>query len=272
MLYLLGNLRKQFKPHRVHIDGNVFHLCTSATVAVLLSFCTLLTAWEYVGTPIECHYPTIPAGVVKSFCWLESTLSHQSLFNASYNDSVIYPGTGHKTKGSGSEDQKYHTYYQWTCFLLFAQADRAEDRSQMSDFLVVSLSHNHWYLINYLICELLSVLNVVVQVAFTDYVLGGSFLAYGWDLVRWHRGEGRQFIAMCTFKYGQSCRLENLEAICVLPLSMSCSRSCGSVAYRVLFMSAPLRRRLLGWRYPNSQRISAIVSSCRPVMFSSSAS
>ncbi|KAH9377383.1 hypothetical protein HPB48_008609 [Haemaphysalis longicornis] len=125
-------------------------------------------------------------------------------------------------------------------------------------------------------------------VAFTDYVLGGGFLTYGWDLVRWHRGEGREFvspavmafprIAMCTFlKYGQSGTLENLEAICVLPLNILNEKlfaflwfwylvllllGVPAVAYRVLLLvSAPLRRRLLGWRYPDSQRISAVVSS-----------
>ncbi|XP_077532326.1 innexin shaking-B-like [Haemaphysalis longicornis] len=321
MLNLLGNLRKHFNARRVHIDGNVFRLYTSATVAFLLGFCTLLTAREYVGTPIDCHCPTMPAGVVNSFCWVESTFSHRSLFNASYNDSVIYPGTGHRPKGSGSEDRKYHTYYQWVCFLLFAQAvcfyaprwlwkaweggkvaaivaaldiraavtqNRAEVRSQMADFLVVSLNHNRCYLVKYLICELLSVLNVIVQAAFTDYVLGGSFLTYGWDLVRWHRSEGREFvspavmafprIAMCTFlKYGQSGTLENLEAICVLPLNILNEKlfaflwfwyllllllGVPAIAYRVLLLvSAPLRRRLLGWRYPDSQRISAVVSS-----------
>lgn len=320
MLHLLGNLRNLFKARRVHIDGNVFRLYTGATVAFLLAFCTLLTAKEYVGSAIDCHCPTMPAGVVNSFCWVESTFSHRSLFNASYNGSVIYPGTGHRPKGDGGDDRKYHTYYQWVCFLLFAQAicfyaprwlwkvweggrvpaivaaldirsavtqDRAELRTQMVDFLVANINRNRWYLIKYVACELLSVLNVVVQVAFTDYVLGGGFLTYGWDLVRWHRGLDREFvspavmafprIAMCTFlKYGQSGTLENLEAICVLPLNILNEKlfaflwfwyalllltGVPAVIYRVLLLvSAPLRRRLLAWRYPDSRCISAVVS------------
>ncbi|KAH9377406.1 hypothetical protein HPB48_008586 [Haemaphysalis longicornis] len=107
-----------------HIDGNVFRLYTSATVASCSASCTLLTAREYVGTPPSTAMPDdLPAGCRQLvFCWVESTFSHRSLFNASYDDSVIYSGTGHRPKGSGSDDRKYHTYYQWVCFLLFAQA------------------------------------------------------------------------------------------------------------------------------------------------------
>ncbi|KAH9377408.1 hypothetical protein HPB48_016785 [Haemaphysalis longicornis] len=313
MLNLLGNLRKHFNARRVHIDGNVFRLYTSATVAFLLGFCTLLTAREYVG---NAHRLPLPDDAGR--CRQLVLLGGVDVQPPKPRHSI--PVRGHGPKGSGSEDRKYHTYYQWVCFLLFAQAvcfyaprwlwktweggkvpaivaaldiraavtqDRAEVRSQMADFLVVSLNHNRCYLVKYLICELLSVLNVIVQVAFTDYVLGGSFLTYGWDLVRWHRGEDREFvspavmafprIAMCTFlKYGQSGTLENLEAICVLPLNILNEKlfaflwfwyllllflGVPAVAYRILLLvSAPLRRRLLGWRYPDSQRISAVVS------------
>ncbi|XP_077507583.1 innexin shaking-B-like [Amblyomma americanum] len=316
MFNLLGHLSKLFKLRTVHIDGNVFRLHTGVTVAFLMAFCMLLTAKEYVGTPIECYCPTLPESVVNSFCWVESTFSLRSLFNASYNGSVVYPGAG-PSRG----DRKYHTYYQWVCFLMFAQAlcfyaprwlwkaweggkvpaivaaldirsaipqDRADLRSQMADFLVANMNHNRCYLVKYLICEALSVFNVVAQVGFTDYVLGGGFLTYGWDLVRWHRGDGREFvspavmafprIAMCSFlKYGDSGALENREAICVLPLNILNEKLFAFlwfwyalllvagvlvVIYRVLLLlSAPLRRRLLGWRYPDNRRITAVVSS-----------
>ncbi|KAL3191565.1 hypothetical protein MRX96_059664 [Rhipicephalus microplus] len=315
MFHLLGSLSKLFRLRKVHIDGNVFRLHTGATVALLMSFSILLTAKEYVGTPIDCHCPTLPKGVVDSFCWVESTFSLRELFNASYNGTIVYPGVGH-----GRGERKYHTYYQWTCFLMFAQAlcfyapswlwkaweggkvpaivtsldirsavtqDRAELRSQMVDFLVVNMNRNRCYLVKYFLCELLSLVNVVAQTFLTDYVLGGEFLTYGWDLVRWHRGEGREFVSpavvafpritMCTFlKYGQSGTIENREAICVLPLNIVNEKlfaflwfwyglllGAGSltVVYRfLLLLSAPLRRRLLTWRYPDSKCIAAVVS------------
>lgn len=320
MLHFLGNLKKLFKARKVHTDGNVFRLHTVVTVAFLMAFGTILTTREYVGTPIDCHCPTVPKSVVDSFCWVESTFSFLPLFNTSYNANVVYPGAGHKPPKSGLADRKYHTYYQWICFLMFAQAlcfyvpkwlwkaweggkvsaivaaldirsavtqNSAELRSQMVDFLVLNMSHNRCFLFKYLLCELLTVANVIAQVAFTDYVLGGGFLTYGWDLVRWHRGENREFvspavmafprIAMCTFlKYGQSGSIENLEAICVLPLNIINEKvfaflwfwyatllSAGALAvsYRALLLvSVPLRRRLLSWRYPDSQRIAALVS------------
>lgn len=324
MLQLLGNLRNFFNARRVHIDGNVFRLHTSVTVAFLLAFCMLLTAKEYVGSPIDCHCPNLPESIVNSLCWVESTFSQRSLFSASYRDSIVYPGTGYAPVGSGTEDRKYHTYYQWICFLLFTQAlsfyaprwlwkvweggrvsaivaaldirstalqDRAEACSQMADFLVVSMNRNRWYLVKYIACELLSVLNVVVQMALTDYVLGGGFFTYGLDLVSWHRGANQEFVSpavmtfprvtMCTFlKFGQSGTLENHEAICVLPLNilneklfaflwfwyvfLLCS-GLPAVVYRALLLvTAPLRRRLVTWRYPDSKNISAVVSAMSP--------
>lgn len=325
MLHLLGNLRNFFRARRVHIDGNVFRLHTSATMAFLLAFSMLLTAREYVGSPIDCHCPNLPGSIVNSLCWVESTFSHRSLFGASYKGSTVYPGTGFAPPGISPEDRKYHTYYQWVCFLLFAQAlffyaprwlwkvweggrvsaivaaldigstvsqtDRAEARSLMADFLVVNMNRNRWYLVKYIICELLSVVNVVVQVALTDYVLGGGFFTYGLDLVSWHRGANQEFVspavmtfprvAMCTFlKFGQSGTLENYEAICVLPLNILNEKlfaflwfwyafllCCGlpAVVYRTLLLvAAPLRRRLLAWRYPDSESISAVVSAMSP--------
>ncbi|KAL3244227.1 hypothetical protein MRX96_018853 [Rhipicephalus microplus] len=322
MLHILGNLKKLFRVRKVHTDGNVFRLHTVVTVAFLMAFGTILTTKEYVGTPIDCHCPMVPKSVVDSFCWVESTFSFRALFNASFNASVIYPGAGHKPPRSGLRDRKYHTYYHWICFLMFAQAlcfyaprwlwkaweggkvsaivaaldirsamtqNSAELRSQMVDFLVLNMNHNRYFLVKYLLCELLSVANVIAQVTFTDYVLGGGFLTYGWDLVRWHRSEDhREFvspavmafprIAMCTFlKYGQSGTIENLEAICVLPLNIINEKvfaflwfwyatvlSAGvlAVSYRaLLIVNVPLRRRLLSWRYPDSRRIPALVSS-----------
>ncbi|KAK8769483.1 hypothetical protein V5799_014051 [Amblyomma americanum] len=170
MLNLLGHLSKLFKLRMVHIDGNVFGLHSGIIGAFLMAFCMLLTAIEYAGTPIECYCPTLPESVVNSFCWVDSTFSLRSLFNVSYNGSVIYPGAG-----PGRGDRKYRTYYQWVCFLMFAQAlcfnaprllwkareggkvpaimdalnvrsaithDRADPRSQMVDFLVVNMNRN----------------------------------------------------------------------------------------------------------------------------------
>ncbi|KAK8773663.1 hypothetical protein V5799_011803 [Amblyomma americanum] len=170
MFNLLGHLSKLFKLRTVHIDGKVFRPHRGITVAFLMAFCMLLTAIEYVGTPIECYCPTLPESVV-NFCWVESTFSLRSLFNVSYNGSVAYLGAG-----PGRGGRKYRTYYQWVCFLMFAQAlcfyaqrwlwkvweggkvpaildalnirsaithDRADLlRSQMVDFLVVNMNHN----------------------------------------------------------------------------------------------------------------------------------
>ncbi|CAN7999114.1 unnamed protein product [Ixodes hexagonus] len=319
MLHLLGNLRKLVSLRKVHIDGNVFRLYTSATVALLLAFCMLLTAKEYVGSPIDCYCPTLPKSVVDSFCWIESTFSFKSLFNLSKREEVVYPGAGHSKLGL--EDRKHHVYYQWVCFLLFCQAlsfyfprwlwkaweggkvpalvssldvkssmlrDRGDMQTLLVDFLVLNLHRNNWYFARYLCCELLCVLNVVVQVALTDLVLGGGFLVYGADVVRWQRQVRPELVspmviifprvAMCSFaKYGQSGALENREAVCVLPLNVLNEKlflflwfwygglliaGVLTLCYRVvLVVHAPLRCQLLQLRFPDSGRLGALVSS-----------
>lgn len=318
MFPLLGDLRKFLKIQKVHIDGTVFRLHTSATVALLLAFCTLLTAKEYVGTPIDCFSPTLPNSLVNSFCWIESTYSVVPLFNASRRNSTVYPGVGH-TKGD-EKDRKYHVYYQWVCFLLFSQSiffytprwlwksweggkvpaivsaldvrsailqDRSDLRTRLVDFLVLNLNRNNWYFAKYLFCELLTVINVVAQLMFTNYALGGGFFSYGSDVIQWQR-HGRHHlsvnpmvsafprVAMCSFvKYGQSGSLENREVICILPLNilnekiflfiwfwyvMLIVTGILSLLYRcVLVLHAPLRCHLLQLRFPDSKRLVAVV-------------
>ncbi|CAN7948768.1 unnamed protein product [Ixodes hexagonus] len=224
MFPLLQGLGSQLKSRKVHVDGNVFRLHTSVTVVLLLAFSVLLTAKDYVGSPIDCHCPSVPKSVVDSFCWIESTYSVKSLFQASRAKELAYPGVGFD--GNVPNDRQYHRYYQWVCFLLFGQAmcfyfprwlwraweggrvpaivsaldvestafhdSGGELRSRLADFLVLNLNRNNWYFAKYLLCELVGFLNVIAQLALTDVALSGVFVSYGSDVLQWYHGESGQ--------------------------------------------------------------------------------
>ncbi|CAN8020417.1 hypothetical protein HPB47_025822 [Ixodes persulcatus] len=224
MFPLLRELGSQLKSRKVHIDGNVFRLHTSVTVVLLLAFSVLLTAKDYVGSPIDCYCPSIEKSVLDSFCWIESTYSLKSLFAASRTKELAYPGTGNDRNAPG--DRQYHRYYQWVCFLLFGQAmffyfprwlwcaweggrvpaivsaldvesaafhdSGGELRSRLVDFLVLNLNRNNWYFAKYLLCELVGFLNVIAQVMLTDVALSGTFVSYGSDVVEWYRTKAEQ--------------------------------------------------------------------------------
>ncbi|XP_064457021.1 innexin shaking-B-like [Ornithodoros turicata] len=219
MHQLLGGLRNLLKIQKVHIDGNIFRLNTKISVVFLLAFCMLLTAREYVGSPIDCLGSSLPSSVVNSFCWIESTYSVTTLLNASGPDNIVaYPGVG-SVKSEVSQ-RKYHTYYQWVCFLLFCQAvffyvprwlwkmwengkveaivsaldvksaifqEQREARNSLVDFLVLNLRRNNVYFTRYFCCEIACVANVILQMVITNWVLGGGFYTYGSDVVNWYR-------------------------------------------------------------------------------------
>ncbi|CAN8010856.1 unnamed protein product [Ixodes pacificus] len=161
-------------------------------------------------------------------------------------------------------------------------------QTQLVDFLVLNLNRNNWYFSRYLWCELLCVVNVVVQISLTDLVLGGGFFLFGSDVVRWQRQARPELanpmvvmfprVAMCSFaKYGDSGAIENREAICVLPLNVLNEKlflflwfwyagllvvGVLTLCYRVtLIAHAPLRCQLLQLRFPDSGRLGALVKS-----------
>lgn len=120
MFHLLIRLSKLFKLRRVQIDGNVFRLHTGVTVAfswLSACFSPPRSTCSRPSTATCSTIESLPNGIVDSFCGIESTYNLRSLFKASCNGSVV-----HSETGPGSGERKYHTYYQWVCFPMFAQA------------------------------------------------------------------------------------------------------------------------------------------------------
>ncbi|CAH2100429.1 unnamed protein product [Euphydryas editha] len=121
MFKLLGGLRVYFKYQPIKTDNAVFRLHNIFTTVLLLACSLIITATQYVGTPIQCIVGKgIPEHVVNTFCWITSTFTMPDAFAREVGREVAHPGV--LNEYDSSQDKKYYTYYQWVCFVLFFQA------------------------------------------------------------------------------------------------------------------------------------------------------
>merc|ERR1711944_206021 len=87
------------------------------------------------------------------------------------------------------------------------------------------------YALRFFICEVLNFVNVLVQMYFIDFFLGGEFMTYGSDVLNYTGMESEDRpdpmktvfpkVTKCTFhKYGPSGTVEKKDGLCVLPLNI----------------------------------------------------
>jgi len=87
------------------------------------------------------------------------------------------------------------------------------------------------YAINFFLCEVLCLINVIGQIYFTDMFLGYEFSTYGWDVLSVTAGnpEDRSDpmnmvfpkVTKCTFhKYGPSGTITTHDGLCILALNI----------------------------------------------------
>ena len=157
-----------------------------------------------------------------------------------------------------------HAYYQWVPFVLVLQGvmfyiphyfwkifeDRLldkitkglrgptlslDERKEQCETLVKYMKetfHMHnFYAIKYFVCDLLNLINAIGQVYLINRFLGGVFLSYGHEVLKWSLSETENRtdpmidvfprVTKCTFhKYGPSGTIEKHDAMCVLPLNI----------------------------------------------------
>jgi len=128
------------------------------------------------------------------------------------------------------------------------------------------------YAINFFLCEIVALVNVVGQIYFTDRFLGYQFSTYGWDVVAVTamNPETRYDpmnavfpkVTKCTFHtYGPSGTINRYDSICILALNIISEKifvflwfwfvllaivSALAVVYRIFILSMPsLRVRVL---------------------------
>ena len=60
---------------------------------------------------------------------------------------------------------------------------KRERREASVNYFVRALHSHNLYVAKYIICEILNLVNVLCQIYFMDYFLGGQFLTYGMDVL-----------------------------------------------------------------------------------------
>jgi len=247
----------------IRIDTNTFRLHYKATFLVFLTGSILVTSGQYFGDPIDCIVDGVPGGLMDTYCWIHSTFSIPSRWVGKVQDRP-HPGISPHADLEDDTLVKYHKYYQWVAFVLFLQALffyiprylwqtseggkvqmlindlqnpmlGAEDKKNSIDIIVryfgLHRGTHGMYALRFFGCELLNFVNVIVQIYFTDFFLGGTFTTYGTEVLAYTGEEYEDRpdpmavvfpkVTKCTFhKYGPSGTVEKKDGLCVLPLNI----------------------------------------------------
>lgn len=109
--------------------------------------------------------------------------------------------------------------------------ERQLRQKRLVEYIVDSLSTHNGYSFGYFLCELLNFINVVGNIFFIDKFLGGAFLTYGTDVLKFsnmnqdNRSDPMVEIfprvTKCTFhKFGSSGSIQKHDALCILALNI----------------------------------------------------
>ena len=214
MFDVFGSVKGLLKLDSVNIDNNIFRLHYKATVIVLIAFSLVVTSRQYIGDPIDCIVEGVPGNVMDTYCWIHSTFTIPNrMASEVIGKDVPHPGVRPHQEG---DQIKYHKYYQWVCFVLFFQAllfyiprylwktweagkmkmlvldlncpiiaeeTKNERKKLLVDYFASNLHNHNFYAIRFFICEVLNFINVIGQIYFVDFFLGGEFTTYGRDVI-----------------------------------------------------------------------------------------
>uniref|UniRef100_A0A2H1VX70 Innexin n=1 Tax=Spodoptera frugiperda TaxID=7108 RepID=A0A2H1VX70_SPOFR len=253
-----GFVKVRYLIDKAVIDNMVFRMHYRITSAILFLCCILVTANNLIGEPISCiNDGAVPGHVLNTYCWITYTFTLPN----SPARGIAHPGLGNDYE----EERRIHAYYQWVPFMLFFQgllfyvphwvwknweegkvrmisdgmrgtaASIADDKNNRLNRLVqylVDTRHMHnTYSFGYFFCEILNFVNVVGNIFFLDTFLGGAFLTYGTDVVKFSNMNQEQRtdpmievfprLTKCTFhKFGASGTIQKHDALCVLALNI----------------------------------------------------
>ncbi|CAB3243103.1 unnamed protein product [Arctia plantaginis] len=237
----------------------VFRMHYRITSAILFLCCILVTANNLIGDPISCIGDGAnPGHVINTYCWITSTFTLP--YNPHLKD-IAHPGLGPET----GEGKRIHAYYQWVPFMLFFQgllfyvphwiwknweegkvrmisdgmrgtaatiADNKGNRlNRLVQYLYETRHMHNTYSFGYFFCEMLNFANVVGNIFFLDTFLGGAFLTYGSEVVKFSNMNQDQRtdpmievfprVTKCTFhKFGPTGTIQKHDALCVLALNI----------------------------------------------------
>lgn len=323
MIQILNSIKSFLKFDKTKIDNFVFSLHYEVTVIILVAFALFVTTNQYIGDPIDCMIDEIPKKMIDTYCWIYGTYLVSNKINGEIGRDVIEPGVTNFIN-DGTHERKHYAYYQWIGFVLLFQAllfyipyyvwktwengrlktlslnlnspvldaeYRRERQSAVSTYLYENLRHHNMYLIRFVFCELLNLMNIVAQILFIDWFLDGEFKTYGiqvFKFVQMHpdlRIDPMVYmfpkVTKCSFhKYGPSGSIQFLDGLCLLPLNIINEKiyiflwfwflilsvlSIFSLIYRINILCIPkLRHVLLSMRVGFSSRksINKLLEKC----------
>lgn len=216
MYKLLGGLKDYFKIQDIQTDNAVFRLHNIFTTVLLLTCSLVITATQYVGQPISCIVSGIPTHVVNTFCWISSTFTMPDAYNRQVGSEVAHPGVANDFNEESAK--KYHTYYQWVCFVLFFQAcacytpkflwdtfeggllrtiamnlnlgicreeEKQVKKHALIDYMLSHLKRHKLYAVRYWFCEFLCLVNIIIQMILMNKFFDGEFADYGWRVLKY---------------------------------------------------------------------------------------
>ena len=209
---------------KAKIDTAVFRLHYRATFLILMGSSLLVTVLQYGKDHIQCiqedlFIKPIPDHVINNYCFISATFSVPKMYqDAKLKSSVDIPHAGIGPYRPDQDELVYHAYYQWVPFFLFGQAlmfyapyklwkavddgkilkilqglnvltlgggTGKENREKvLAKYLHDHLHDHNWWAACFLFCQLLNVANAVGQIYLVDKFLGGEFLTYGTDVVK----------------------------------------------------------------------------------------
>lgn len=212
----------QVSERKVYTTNAVFILHSNVTVVILLALSILVTSRQYLGDPIDCISSNDIKSIADKYCWIHSTFTRAALLNdgkwgyEAVEESEVAPGI--RPRIENDAPRLYHSYYQWVWLVLFLQAglfyipywlwrlwDRGRIKLLVSDlnlevimalddeklsrqktailgYLTPNEGRHVGYAGQYVLCEVMNLVNVVGQIFVTDAFLNWSFSSYGLGL------------------------------------------------------------------------------------------
>jgi len=252
------------------IDNTTFRLHYRVTFTILVICSLLATTYQYIGAPIQCMAQGVPGGLMNTYCWIHGTFTVPAKLAGVIGQNMPHPGVGPTTdpnliRVDPNGDEIRHAWYQWVCFVLFLQAlmcyvphylwktweggkikmiiqdldkqdlddpDTKKDRRLAAvQYFVRTKSSHQLYVSKYIFCEMLNFANIVGQLYFMNFFLGGQFFDYGVDILRVSElpieervdplSKVFPKVTKCTFNnYGPSGTVENKDGLCILAVNI----------------------------------------------------
>ncbi len=214
MLGAFSSLKNLLKISPVQIDNWVFKLHYKATMNILMMCSLLVTLRQYFGDPIDCLVEKVPAKIMNTYCWMQSTYTIiNRLETAVVGKDVAAPGVGPVREG---DMVQYHKYYQWVCFVLFfqglvfyvprylwkmweagkmkalvahlngpiiAEDTKNERKKLLVEFFINHMHNQNAYAARFFFCEFLNLVIVIGQIYLMNLFLSGFFIQYGFEVI-----------------------------------------------------------------------------------------